>query len=174
MKPQSLFLIFYKDLRWCALLLLLFQPCYYYLLQKTHVIYISFITFTTVIYFFFFFFFFLGAERLWSPLSITQQGSSDNVLQRLQSFRCLLDGRGIAAAPLLNLSGAYAYGRVAPSEPGSCFRQWNNKNQNMGQFFIFFFHCHILLIFLYPFEWVSWQLKWRVVYFTQNEFWKLK
>jgi hypothetical protein len=123
MKPQSLFLIFYKDLRWCALLLLLFQPCYYYLLQKTHVIYISFITFTTVIYFFFFFFFFLGAERLWSPLSITQQGSSDNVLQRLQSFRCLLDGRGIAAAPLLNLSGAYANGRVAPSEPGSCFRQ---------------------------------------------------
>ncbi|CAK9214555.1 unnamed protein product [Sphagnum troendelagicum] len=64
-----------------------------------------------------------AAERLWSPLSITQQGSSDNVLQRLQSFRCLLDGRGIAAAPLLTLSGAYAYGRVAPSEPGSCFRQ---------------------------------------------------
>jgi hypothetical protein len=71
----------------------------------------------------FYLFFFLGVERLWSPLSITQQGSSHNVLQRLQSFRCLLDQRGIAAAPLLNLSSAYAFGRVAPSEPGSCFRQ---------------------------------------------------
>jgi hypothetical protein len=111
---------------WWWALLLLFQPSYY-LLHKTHVIYIYIYS---LLFRYCFYFFFLGAERLWSPLSITQQGSSDNVLQRLQSFRCLLDQRGIAAAPLLSLSGAYAFGRVAPSEPGSCFRQWNKQEQN--------------------------------------------
>jgi len=63
------------------------------------------------------------AERLWSPLSTTEQGISEGTLRRLQTFRCLLNRRGIPAAPVLSFWGTYVFGRVAPSEPGSCFSQ---------------------------------------------------
>ncbi|CAK9227434.1 unnamed protein product [Sphagnum troendelagicum] len=64
-----------------------------------------------------------AAERLWSPLSMTEQGISEETLRRLQTFRCLLNRRGIPAAPVLSFWGTYVFGRVAPSEPGSCFSQ---------------------------------------------------
>ncbi|CAJ2669386.1 unnamed protein product [Trifolium pratense] len=60
-----------------------------------------------------------AAERLWSPIDST---SARNVtltaLPRLQHFRCLLNGRGVPAAPVTNY-----YGRRAPDGPGSCYDQ---------------------------------------------------
>ncbi|GJM92228.1 hypothetical protein PR202_ga08671 [Eleusine coracana subsp. coracana] len=55
-------------------------------------------------------------ERLWTP---TEKLAKDpqSVTSRLARFRCLLNQRGIAAAPLAG------YGRASPSEPGPCVRQ---------------------------------------------------
>jgi hexosaminidase len=55
------------------------------------------------------------AERLWSPRNMT---NTETALPRIQSFRCLLNRRGIAAAPVNN-KGA----RAAPPGPGSCYEQ---------------------------------------------------
>ena len=55
------------------------------------------------------------AERLWSPRELT---STDAAVERYKSFRCLLNRRGIAAAPALN-----ANARSSPPGPGSCYAQ---------------------------------------------------
>ena len=54
------------------------------------------------------------AERLWSPRASTE--NITDALPRIVSFRCLLNERGIAAAPVGN-----ANARMAPPEPGSCY-----------------------------------------------------
>ncbi len=55
------------------------------------------------------------AERLWSPRGIN---STANATPRMEYFRCLLNERGIAAAPPKN-----AQARSAPPGPGSCYKQ---------------------------------------------------
>jgi hexosaminidase len=55
------------------------------------------------------------AERLWSPREYTD---TNDALNRIESFRCLLNRRGIKSAPVTN-----ANARSAPSGPGSCFSQ---------------------------------------------------
>jgi hexosaminidase len=55
------------------------------------------------------------AERLWSPRALT---NSANALPRIEAFRCHLNKRGIAAAPVTNKDA-----RASPSGPGSCYRQ---------------------------------------------------
>ncbi|KAL1193266.1 Beta-hexosaminidase 3 [Cardamine amara subsp. amara] len=57
-----------------------------------------------------------AAERLWTPYAKLAK-NPNKVTTRLAHFRCLLDQRGVAAAPL---AGG---GRVAPLEPGSCLAQ---------------------------------------------------
>ncbi|XP_042514163.1 beta-hexosaminidase 3 isoform X1 [Macadamia integrifolia] len=57
-----------------------------------------------------------AAERLWSPYDNLAKDPKQ-VTGRLAHFRCLLNQRGIAAAPLAGP------GRVAPEEPGSCYKQ---------------------------------------------------
>ncbi|XP_047331935.1 beta-hexosaminidase 3-like [Impatiens glandulifera] len=57
-----------------------------------------------------------AAERLWTPYNKLAKDPRE-VVERLSHFRCLLNQRGVAAAPL---NGP---GRVAPYQPGSCFRQ---------------------------------------------------
>ncbi|WJX15434.1 Beta-hexosaminidase 1 [Trifolium repens] len=60
-----------------------------------------------------------AAERLWSPTRYTSGGNSNSTaLRRLQYFRCLLNRRGVPAAPVTNF-----YARTAPIGPGSCFDQ---------------------------------------------------
>ncbi|KAL5201981.1 hypothetical protein ABZP36_012933 [Zizania latifolia] len=60
-----------------------------------------------------------AAERMWSQLeAISAQDLETTILARLHYFRCLLNHRGIAAAPVTN-----AYGRRPPTGPGSCFIQ---------------------------------------------------
>ena len=56
------------------------------------------------------------AERLWSTED--QTSDSATALPRIQEFRCLLNERGIAAAPVNN-----ADARSAPPGPGSCYKQ---------------------------------------------------
>ncbi|KAI9124381.1 hypothetical protein K1719_004303 [Acacia pycnantha] len=60
-----------------------------------------------------------AAERLWS---LTDSGHTGNItltaLPRLQHFRCLLNRRGVPAAPVTN-----SYARTAPLGPGSCYVQ---------------------------------------------------
>jgi len=56
------------------------------------------------------------AERLWSPREAIT--STDAAHARMKAFRCLLNRRGIAAAPLDNLEA-----RTAPPGPGGCFEQ---------------------------------------------------
>ena len=56
------------------------------------------------------------AERLWSPRATAVL--NDETEGRLIAFRCLLNERGIAAAPVLN-----DVARSAPPNPGSCYRQ---------------------------------------------------
>ena len=59
------------------------------------------------------------AERLWSPRAATSgKGAVAAALPRLEDFRCLLEERGVAAAPVTN-----ANARSAPTGPGSCRRQ---------------------------------------------------
>jgi len=55
------------------------------------------------------------AERLWSPRDVT---STTAALPRIQNFRCLLNRRGIQAAPVKN-----AVARSNPPNPGSCYTQ---------------------------------------------------
>ncbi|KAJ9669871.1 hypothetical protein PVL29_026440 [Vitis rotundifolia] len=57
-----------------------------------------------------------AAERLWSAYDNLAKDPSQ-VFGRLAHFRCLLNQRGVAAAPLVGP------GRVAPEEPGSCYKQ---------------------------------------------------
>ena len=56
------------------------------------------------------------AEKLWSTRSDT--GSSAAALPRMQSFRCKLNARGVAAAPVDN-----AVARDSPQAPGACLEQ---------------------------------------------------
>jgi len=83
------------------------------------------------------------AEKLWSPQDKTTAAAATaaaattsastaaavnaaggpypvpaSVLPRLQAFRCLLEERGVAAAPVTNVEA-----RTAPKGPGSCFAQ---------------------------------------------------
>jgi hexosaminidase len=55
------------------------------------------------------------AERLWSPKDSVSVEEAEG---RLQTFRCLLTQRGIAAAPVLN-----KFGRSPPRNPASCYSQ---------------------------------------------------
>lgn len=57
-----------------------------------------------------------AAERLWTPYNNLAKDPRQ-VTGRLSHFRCLLNLRGVAAAPLAGP------GRVAPIEPGSCYMQ---------------------------------------------------
>lgn len=56
------------------------------------------------------------AERLWSPRD--KIADADAAHERMRAFRCLLNRRGIAAAPVDN-----AEARTAPPGPGGCFEQ---------------------------------------------------
>lgn len=58
----------------------------------------------------------MDTERLWSSYDKLAKDTSQ-VLGRLSHFRCLLNQRGVAAAPV------NGFGRVAPEEPGSCYKQ---------------------------------------------------
>lgn len=58
-----------------------------------------------------------AAERLWSPVNYTAS-SLDEVEVRLEYFRCVLNQRNIAAAPVTN-----GLARRAPVGPGSCYWQ---------------------------------------------------
>lgn len=56
------------------------------------------------------------AERLWSA---PEKAKADRrTLDRLEFFRCLLNLRGIGAAPVHNTMA-----RSAPPYPGSCYEQ---------------------------------------------------
>ncbi|KAK1582120.1 hypothetical protein Q3G72_012027 [Acer saccharum] len=57
-----------------------------------------------------------AAERLWTPYDNLAKDPVE-VIGRLTNFRCLLNRRGVAAAPLLGL------GHTAPVEPHSCYSQ---------------------------------------------------
>ena len=58
-------------------------------------------------------------EQLWSPQDVTMASTSiASAYPRLKAFRCLLNRRGVKAAPTNN-GGA----REAPAGPGSCFDQ---------------------------------------------------
>ncbi|KAG2713485.1 hypothetical protein I3760_04G178100 [Carya illinoinensis] len=57
-----------------------------------------------------------AAERLWTPYDKLAKDPR-KVTGRLAHFRCLLNQRGVAAAPVAGP------GRVAPEEPGSCYSQ---------------------------------------------------
>jgi hexosaminidase len=71
------------------------------------------------------------AERLWSPKdalpaagAVWGEDEMTEVESRLQTFRCLLTQRGIAAAPVLNKMG-----RNAPPNPGSCYSQRRQRGR---------------------------------------------
>ncbi|KAJ1703752.1 hypothetical protein LUZ63_003531 [Rhynchospora breviuscula] len=57
-----------------------------------------------------------AAERLWTPLQKLPKNPREVTL-RLAHFRCLLNQRGIQAAPL------DGYSRNVPQDPGSCINQ---------------------------------------------------
>ncbi|XP_028791124.1 beta-hexosaminidase 1 [Neltuma alba] len=60
-----------------------------------------------------------AAERLWSQRDSAHAGNITlTALPRLQHFRCLLNRRGVPAAPVTNF-----YARTAPKGPGSCYEQ---------------------------------------------------
>ncbi|KAI4348107.1 hypothetical protein L6164_008868 [Bauhinia variegata] len=59
-----------------------------------------------------------AAERLWSPRGPTSKSVNTTALHRLQNFRCILNRRGVPAAPVTNF-----YARTAPTGPGSCYEQ---------------------------------------------------
>ncbi|XP_010534473.1 PREDICTED: beta-hexosaminidase 1 isoform X2 [Tarenaya hassleriana] len=60
-----------------------------------------------------------AAERLWSKREAVSKGNITlTALPRLHYFRCLLNQRGVPAAPVDN-----KYGRRPPSGPGSCYVQ---------------------------------------------------
>ena len=55
------------------------------------------------------------AERLWSERSVADVAEAK---PRLEVFRCLLESRGVAAAPVNNTEA-----RDAPPGPDSCYAQ---------------------------------------------------
>ena len=55
------------------------------------------------------------AERLWSPKEINDTTAAK---PRIEYFRCLLNERGIEAAPVNNKQA-----RQAPPGPGNCYLQ---------------------------------------------------
>ncbi|CAM6086924.1 unnamed protein product [Calypogeia fissa] len=57
-----------------------------------------------------------AAERLWSPASTTN--STTLARPRIHNFRCLLNERGVGAAPVEN-----RLARTGPPYPGSCYDQ---------------------------------------------------
>lgn len=57
-----------------------------------------------------------AAERLWTPYDKIAKDPSV-VVYRLANFRCLLNQRGVSAAPL------FQAGRGSPIDPGSCYSQ---------------------------------------------------
>ncbi|GAB4854860.1 Beta-hexosaminidase 1 [Ancistrocladus abbreviatus] len=60
-----------------------------------------------------------AAERLWSSKEAISTGNiNQTALPRLHYFRCLLNIRGVEAAPVANY-----YGRSPPKGPGSCYQQ---------------------------------------------------
>ncbi|OWM70094.1 hypothetical protein CDL15_Pgr025944 [Punica granatum] len=60
-----------------------------------------------------------AAERLWSTKDSTPtRNVNATALPRLQYFRCLLNRRGVQAAPVTNF-----YARTQPNGPGSCYDQ---------------------------------------------------
>ncbi|KAH9623305.1 hypothetical protein KSS87_008451 [Heliosperma pusillum] len=60
-----------------------------------------------------------AAERLWSSRESTSSGNKNQtVLPRLHYFRCLLNMRGVQAAPVTNY-----FARRPPTGPGSCYDQ---------------------------------------------------
>jgi hexosaminidase len=59
-----------------------------------------------------------GAERMWTNIDIVANNDMDDVLERLEVFKCLMLERGIGAAPVTN-----KIGRFQPREPGSCYVQ---------------------------------------------------
>ncbi|KAJ6900462.1 beta-hexosaminidase 1 [Populus alba x Populus x berolinensis] len=60
-----------------------------------------------------------AAERLWSNRETISSGNITlTALPRLHYFRCLLNRRGVQAAPVTNY-----YARQPPSGPGSCYEQ---------------------------------------------------
>ncbi|PIA52981.1 hypothetical protein AQUCO_01000682v1, partial [Aquilegia coerulea] len=59
-----------------------------------------------------------ASARLWSRKEVSAGNISLNVLPRLEYFRCLLNRRGVPAAPVTNY-----YARRAPIGPGSCYEQ---------------------------------------------------
>jgi hypothetical protein len=62
-------------------------------------------------------------ERLWSSREAISTGNITlTALPRLQYFRCLLNRRGVQAAPVTN-----KYARRPPTGPGSCYEQWYLK-----------------------------------------------
>ena len=56
------------------------------------------------------------AERLWSPRAVV--GNVTDALPRIEYFRCLLNRRGVHAAPVNN-----ADARSSPPGPGGCLTQ---------------------------------------------------
>ncbi|KAL9270265.1 Beta-hexosaminidase 1-like protein [Drosera capensis] len=60
-----------------------------------------------------------AAERLWSKReALSAANTNITALSRLHYFRCLLNMRGVQAAPV-----TAPYGRSAPYGPGSCYAQ---------------------------------------------------
>ncbi|CAN1798321.1 Beta-hexosaminidase 1 [Linum perenne] len=59
-----------------------------------------------------------AAERLWSNKEDISGNITLTALPRLHYFRCLLNQRGVAAAPVSN-----TYARQPPTGPGSCYVQ---------------------------------------------------
>ncbi|XP_039046999.1 beta-hexosaminidase 1-like isoform X2 [Hibiscus syriacus] len=60
-----------------------------------------------------------AAERLWSKReAVSVQNVNSTVLPRYHYFRCLLNRRGVQAAPATNY-----YARKPPTGPGSCYEQ---------------------------------------------------
>ena len=55
------------------------------------------------------------AERLWSPRTVTNTTAA---APRISYFRCLMNHRGIGAAPTKN-----SRARESPPGPGSCYDQ---------------------------------------------------
>ncbi|RZR95614.1 hypothetical protein BHM03_00024463, partial [Ensete ventricosum] len=60
--------------------------------------------------------FVFSKERLWTPLDKLAKDPRQ-ATGRLARFRCLLNQRGVAAAPVAGP------GRAAPLGPGSCYKQ---------------------------------------------------
>lgn len=58
----------------------------------------------------------MDVERLWTPFDKLAK-DPNLVAGRLAHFRCLLNQRGVAAAPL------FGNGRAVPNYPGSCYKQ---------------------------------------------------